>query len=79
MIVVTGATGRFGSAVVRTLRSLDLPVRTMVRDGAVAPELEELSEAEVEEELRKFKKDVKEVLEGVQTKLKEGMPEIRLQ
>ncbi len=34
MIVVTGATGRFGSAVVRTLRSLDLPVRTMVRKGS---------------------------------------------
>ena len=34
MIVVTGATGRFGGAVVRTLRSLDLPVRTMVRKGS---------------------------------------------
>jgi len=34
MIVVTGATGRFGSAVVRTLRSLDLPVRALVRKGS---------------------------------------------
>lgn len=34
MIVVTGATGRFGSAIVRTLRALDLPVRTMVRKGS---------------------------------------------
>ena len=34
MIVVTGATGRFGSAIVRTLRSLDLPVRTLVRKGS---------------------------------------------
>ena len=34
MIVVTGATGRFGSAIVRTLRRLNLPVRTMVRKGS---------------------------------------------
>ena len=34
MIVVTGATGRFGSAIVRTLRALDLPVRSMVRKGS---------------------------------------------
>lgn len=34
MIVVTGATGRFGRAIVRTLRSLDLPVRTLVRKGS---------------------------------------------
>jgi len=34
MIVVIGATGRFGSAIVRTLRTLDLPVRTLVRKGS---------------------------------------------
>jgi uncharacterized protein YbjT (DUF2867 family) len=34
MIVVTGATGRFGSGIVRTLRALDLPVRTFVRKGS---------------------------------------------
>jgi uncharacterized protein YbjT (DUF2867 family) len=34
MIVVTGATGRYGSAIVRTLRKFDLPVRTLVRKGS---------------------------------------------
>jgi len=34
MIVVTGATGHVGGHVVRTLRALDLPVRTIVRKGS---------------------------------------------
>jgi len=34
MIVVTGATGHVGGHIVRTLRALDLPVRTIVRKGS---------------------------------------------
>ena len=34
MIVVTGATGHVGGHVVRTLRALGLPVRTIVRKGS---------------------------------------------
>ena len=34
MIVVTGATGHVGGHIVRTLRALGLPVRTIVRKGS---------------------------------------------
>ena len=39
MILVTGATGKVGSAAVRVLRGGDLPVRAFVRSAAKAQDL----------------------------------------
>ncbi|HEY0815812.1 MAG TPA: NAD(P)H-binding protein [Pseudonocardia sp.] len=43
MILITGATGRTGSAVVRTLAQRGVPVRALVRDPERAPWLAELT------------------------------------
>lgn len=47
MILVTGATGRLGSAVIREFAERDEPVRALVRDPAKAAELEALPSVEV--------------------------------